>query len=190
MLTEPPQSINLPPTCLLSSELVLTLLWCWQPPWRPTLILFALQNIELLTWHWQSHPRISISGSAWYRCSSCLHDADRATPISRSQRVRDLVVWAAYMTLTEPPLHPALRKFVISLFELLSMRCWQSHCHVPVSARESSHCLSRHIYICLTLDDSPSLVCPIATSCSLVACPSSALNVVMPGFSFLVPFIT
>jgi hypothetical protein len=53
--------------------------------------------------------RSLLSARAWSCRLSSLHDADRAIPISHSQQVRDLVVRAAYMTLTEPLSYPILR---------------------------------------------------------------------------------
>jgi len=89
MLTEPPQTVNLP---------------------------YSASDVA------SCHP-------------SCLHyhDADSHCDIPLwSNLVRPSEYWVSCMVLTESPPYLALRGCVISSFELLSMRCWQSHRHVPV----------------------------------------------------------
>jgi len=58
--------------------------------------------------------------------------------MSYSQRVCDVILWAHYTMLTEPLPYPTFRPCVMWLFELIT-RCWQSHCHVPLSGGAWSH---------------------------------------------------
>jgi len=103
-----------------------------------TTTMFRSQEVHhLVFWgahrNWCCYNSIPFSGSAWCRLLRCSSKSNVATTVSRSQLVRDLVFWDADRNLMLLPPCSALRKYVISSFEVL-IAIWYCYHYVLLSA--------------------------------------------------------